>query len=135
MIHLQRPPGRSKRLTQGFTLIELLVVLAIVAMLLTLSVPRYFQSVDASREAVLQENLRAVRETLDKFKADTGRYPDTLDELVERKYLRAVPVDPVTESNSTWLFIAPTDGSKGEVFDIRSGARGQGRDGRSFGDW
>jgi general secretion pathway protein G len=104
-------------------------------MLLTLSVPRYFQSVDASREAVLKENLRAVRETLDKFKADTGRYPETLDELVERKYLRAVPVDPVSESNTTWLLIAPTDGSKGEVFDIRSGARGQGRDGRSFGDW
>ena len=135
MTHPQTQRSRPQQLPKGFTLIELLVVLAIVAMLLTLSVPRYFQSVDASREAVLRENLRAVRETLDKFKADTGRYPDTLDELVERKYLRAVPIDPLTESNATWVLIAPTDGSKGEVYDVRSGAPGQGRDGRSFGEW
>ena len=78
----------------GFTLIELIVVMAIVALLATLALPRYFHSVDHSKETVLRENLRIVRETIDKFYGDTGRYPDSLEELVERKYLRTLPVDP-----------------------------------------
>lgn len=118
----------------GFTLIELLVVLAIVALLLTLSVPRYFQSIDVSKETVLVENLRTTRDTIDKFYADNGRYPDSLDELVERKYLRALPVDPVTESTTTWLLVPPDDGDKGNVYGIKSGAQGHTRDGRSFAD-
>ena len=120
---------------RGFTLIELLVVLAILALLLTLAVPRYFQSLDTSREAVLRENLRAVRETLDKFRSDTGRYPDSLEELVDRKYLRALPIDPITESASAWELLPPVDGSKGAVADLHSGAPGQGRDGRPYRDW
>jgi general secretion pathway protein G len=85
--------------TRGFTLIELLVVLAIVSTLLMLVAPRYFQSVDAAKEAVLRDNLRTTRDTIDKFHADLGRYPDSLEEMVERKYLRALPIDPITESN------------------------------------
>jgi general secretion pathway protein G len=119
----------------GFTLIELLIVLAIVAVLLTLAVPRYFHGVDASKEAVLRENLRAVRDTLDKFRGDVGRYPDSLDELVERRYLRALPRDPLTQSSATWELIAPTDGSKGQVYDIKSGAAGTGSDGNAYRDW
>jgi general secretion pathway protein G len=117
---------------RGFTLIELLVVLAIVALLLTLAVPRYFQSIDASKETVLIENLRTTRETIDKFYADTGRYPDSLDELVQRKYLRALPVDPVTESTTSWILVAPDDTEKGNIYSIKSGAPGQTRDGRAF---
>ena len=109
-------------------------MLSILAMLLTLSVPRYFQSITTSREVVLIENLRAVRETIDKFKSDTGRYPDSLEELVERRYLRAMPVDPMNESTTHWTLVAPEDGTKGKVFDIRSGATGKARDGRNFGD-
>jgi general secretion pathway protein G len=119
----------------GFTLIELLVVLAIVALLLTLAVPRYFHSLDASREAVLRENLRTVRDALDKFRGDTGRYPESLDELVARHYLRSLPMDPIIESSDGWVLLAPADGSKGTVFDVRSGAPGRGRDGRPYGDW
>jgi general secretion pathway protein G len=124
----------QKRFT-GFTLIELLVVLAIIAVLLTLAVPRYFHGVDASKEAVLRENLRAVRDTLDKFRGDVGRYPDSLDELVERRYLRALPHDPLTQSSGTWELIAPADGSKGVVYDIKSGAVGTGSDGNAYRDW
>lgn len=120
---------------RGFTLIELLVVLAILAMLVTLVTPRYFHSLNASREAVLKENLRAVRETLDKFRSDTGRYPDSLDELVARNYLRAAPMDPMTETTDGWLLLPPVDGTKGAVSDLRSGAPGRGRDGRLYADW
>ena len=116
----------------GFTLIELLVVLAIVALLLTLAVPRYFQSIDSSKETVLLENLHAVRDTLDKFYGDTGRYPESLNELVEKKYLRALPVDPITESTSTWIIVPPEDPAKGGVYNIKSGALGKRKDGTSF---
>ncbi|WP_092416128.1 type II secretion system protein [Collimonas sp. OK307] len=119
---------------RAFTLIELLVVLAIVALLLTLAVPRYFQSIDTSKETILQENLRATRETIDKFYGDTGRYPESLDELVERKYLRALPYDPVTGSNATWIILAPDDPEKGKVYSIKSGALGNTRHGQAFAD-
>jgi general secretion pathway protein G len=118
----------------GFTLIELLVVLAIVALLLTLSVPRYFQSIDASKETILAENLRATRDTIDKFYGDNGRYPASLEELVEMKYLRALPVDPLTESSETWVLIPPQDPELGAVYDLRSGATGIARNGKSFSD-
>jgi general secretion pathway protein G len=118
----------------GFTLIELLVVLAIVALLLTLSAPRYFQSIDTSKETILAENLRTTRDTIDKFYGDNGRYPASLEELVEMKYLRALPVDPVTESSETWVLIPPQDPELGAVYDLRSGATGIARNGKSFSD-
>lgn len=123
-------PKRSS----AFTLIELLVVLAIVASLLTLAVPRYFQSIDKSKETILAENLRITRETIDKFYGDTGRYPESLEELVEKKYLRALPVDPITENNTAWQIIAPEDSDKGKVFDIKSTAPGKNRDGIPYAD-
>ena len=86
---------------RGFTLIELLVVLGIVALLLTLAVPRFFPSVDKTKETILLDNLRNTRAVIDQYYADTGRYPDSLEQLVEKKYLARVPVDPVTESETT----------------------------------
>lgn len=120
---------------QGFTLIELLVVMAIVSTLLMLVAPRYLHRVDAAKEAVLRENLRQVRDVIGKFHGDTGRYPETLEELVERKYLRALPVDPITESAQTWDLVPVPDGSQGMVYDIRSGSAALDRDGRKYADW
>lgn len=119
----------------GFTLIELLVVLAIVTTLLLLVTPRYLGKVDDARDAVLRENLHTLRATLDKFYGDTGRYPDTLDELVSKKYLRALPMDPVTESTATWQTVPAPDGYQGNVYDIRSGAPGADRQGKPYADW
>lgn len=119
----------------GFTLVELLVVLAIVSMLLTLAVPRYFQSIDAARQTVLADNLRQARQVLDKFFQDTGRYPETLDELVERQYLRAVPYDPVLDSSRAWVIVPPPAPLRGKVYDLRTAAPGQDRQGKPYAEY
>jgi general secretion pathway protein G len=108
------------------------VVLAIVATLMTIAVPRYFDSLEKSKEAALIENLRVLRETIDKFYADSGRYPEKLEDLVDRRYLRAVPIDPITESVSTWRLLPPPDTDKGRIFDVKSGAPGQTRRGKAY---
>jgi len=120
---------------RGFTLIELLVVMAVLAVLLTLAVPRYFGSVEKSKEAVLRENLVQLRDALDKFYTDNGKYPSALEDLVEKKYLRRVPADPVLESNISWVIVPPSDPDKGGVFDVKSGAPGTASDGTMYRDW
>jgi general secretion pathway protein G len=120
---------------QGFTLIELLVVLAIIATLLSLALPRYFHSVERAREAVLRQNLATLRDALDKYYGDTGQYPNNLQDLVTRKYLRAIPVDPITESSMTWISIPPDDPAEGGIRDVRSGAPGNGSDGTPYASW
>lgn len=126
----------GRRLRQnGFTLIELLVVMAVIALLLSLATPRYFGSVEKSREAVLRENLYLMRDALDKYYGDNGTYPDTLDALVSRRYLRNVPLDPITGERTTWVTVPPGDGVKGGVFDVKSGAQGKARDGSEYKDW
>jgi general secretion pathway protein G len=132
MVHPMRN-GNAMRNT-GFTLIELLVVLAIVALLSTLAMPRYFQSIDTAKETILADNLRITRETIDKFYGDTGRYPESLDELVDKKYLRSLPRDPIVESTSAWVLIPPDSGFKGKVYNIKSSALGVTRNGVAFAD-
>ena len=124
----------SKRRRAGFTLVELLVVLAIVATLLLLSLPRYTQSVVVARERVLAENLRTTRDAIDKFYADLHRYPETLDELVDKRYLRALPMDPILESDKAWRIVPPASDKPGQVADIHSTADGTTLDGKSFGE-
>jgi general secretion pathway protein G len=119
----------------GFTLIELLVVMAIIGVLLTIAVPRYYRSVERSQEAVLKQNLALTRDALSKFYSDTGKYPDALDELVKRKYLRTLPVDPLTGSDATWVTVPPEDPQKGKVYDIKSGAPGKDKDGKPYSAW
>ena len=125
------PPERPRR---GFTLIELMVVLAIVALLASIALPRYFGSLQQAREQALQENLRVIRISIDRFHGDKGRFPADLAELVTLRYLRAVPSDPVTESAQSWVLV-PAEGDAGGVQDVRSGAPGIGRDGRAFADY
>ena len=117
---------------RGFTLIELLVALTIIALLLSLVVPRYFGSLTRADEATLKENLWIMRDAIDKHFADTGRYPASLADLAAKKYIRAVPTDPVTGSERTWIVIPPADSTLGAVYDVRSGATGQARDGRLY---
>lgn len=125
----------TEKSNRGFTLIELLVVMAIIGTLLTIAAPRYFHSVDRSKEAVLHQNLALTRSAIDKFFGDNGKYPDTLDDLVQKKYLRTLPYDPIAESNATWQIIAPASTAKGAVFDIKSSAPGTALDGTEYKDW
>jgi general secretion pathway protein G len=122
-------------LRRGFTLIELMVVLAVVATLLSIAVPRYYSSIDRSKEAVLKENLYQMRDAIGKYHADKGKYPESLAALATDKYLRKLPLDPITDSDTTWIVVPPEDPQKGGVFDVKSGAQGKGLDGTEFSSW
>ena len=124
-----------KRIATGFTLIELLVVMAIIALLLSIAAPRYFNSVDKTKEAVLHQDLSTMRDALDKYYGDTGKYPDSLDDLIGKKYLRKLPIDPITDSAATWVTVPPADAEQGGVYDLHSGASGNGRDGTPYSGW
>lgn len=126
------PPAQR---AHGFTLIELLTVMTIIAVLLTIAVPRYFNSIDRSKEVTLRQDLNIMRDAIDKFQGDTGALPETLDDLVTKKYLRAIPVDPITESAATWQIVPPADPKKTGVQDVKSGAPGKALDGSNFQDW
>lgn len=117
---------------RGFTLVELLVVLAIIGVLLGIALPRYFGSEDRAKEAVLKENLYRMREAIQHYYADKGKYPEQLEALAAEKYLRAVPPDPITERADTWVVVTPPDPGKGGVYDVKSGAPGAGADGRPY---
>jgi general secretion pathway protein G len=119
----------------GFTMIELMVAMAILATILAVGVPRYFSSLDAANESALREDLYVLRDAIDKYFADHAAYPDTLDDLVKKRYLRAVPVDPYTRSSHSWAVQAPADGAAGAVFDVHSSAPNKARDGTWFKDW
>ncbi|MNZ35412.1 Type II secretion system protein G precursor [compost metagenome] len=123
------------RANKGFTLIELLVVMAIIATLMTIAVPRYFNSLETSKETTLRQSLSVMREALDHYYGDTGKYPETIDELVTQRYLRTLPVDPITERNDLWLVVPPPDGVPGGVADVHSGASGRAKDGSLYADW
>ena len=125
------------RRKRGFTLIELMVVLSIIATLAMLAMPKYLHSVERSREAALRHDLHAMRDAIDKFLADRGRYPTTLEELAEMRYLRSVPRDPVTDSSTTWLVDPPPEGAatRDGIYDVHSGADGNGLDGTPFQQW
>ncbi|MBL8506534.1 MAG: prepilin-type N-terminal cleavage/methylation domain-containing protein [Methylobacillus glycogenes] len=120
---------------QGFTLVELLVVMAILMLLLTVAAPRYFSGIDRAKEAALKQTLQVVRDAIDKFHADNARYPESLQELAERHYIRQVPVDPLTESGETWIVVKPDEDIPGDLYDLHSGAEGQAKDGSLYAEW
>lgn len=119
----------------GFTLIELLVVMVIIATLLSIVAPRYFNSIDKAKEAVLRQDLSILRDSIDQFYSDTGNYPLSLEELVERSYLRRIPVDPLTESNETWISINSPNEQEEGVYDIHTGYSGKAKDGTYYQEW
>ena len=124
------PPG-------GFTLIELLIVITIIGILITLAQPSYNRAVTAAKEATLKENLFILRDVIDQFYADNGKYPSSLNDLVEKPYLRRIPKDPITGSPETWspVYVTDEQGQQNGIFDVKSGSDGTGLDGTRYSDW
>lgn len=128
------------RAERGFTLIELLVVVAIIGIIAGIAAAQFKQAPTKAREAVLKTNLSTLRDVIDQYYADKAHYPYSLEDLVDEGYLRAIPADPMTRSTDTWdLIESDVDDSNPDqqsgIFDVKSGAPGQGLDGTYYADW
>lgn len=120
---------------KGFTLIELLVVMAIIATLLSIVAPKYFNSIEKAKESALRQDLGVMRNAIDQFYSDFGKYPIDLAELVDKRYLRNIPKDPFTESDKTWIEIPPKNETEPGVYDVQSGYTGRALDGSYYQEW
>lgn len=123
---------------RGFTLMELLIVLVLIGILASLAAPVVTGSIQNARESVLKENLHNMRKAIDDFYGDTGNYPDTLEVLVQKRYLRRIPVDPITDRKESWVLVREEregQSAGGGIVDVRSGAEGNGGDGKPFREW
>ncbi len=128
---------QSRRIT-GFTLIELLFVLLIVALLASLVAPVVTNSIGRAKESTLKEDLKVMRKAIDDYYADTGKYPAELNDLVTKRYLRKIPVDPVTESRDTWKLVQAEDSKTGAaqgIIDVHSGSEEKASDETYYKDW
>jgi general secretion pathway protein G len=130
---MTRRAGRTA--THGFTLIELLIVMAIIGTLLSIAVPRYFHSLQHARETVLKQDLSILREAIDKYYADLNQYPEKLPDLVDKHYVRAVPVDPFTRLADTWTVVVSDDPDHPGIRDIQSGAPDIASNGTPVSSW
>jgi len=133
---LRSAPG-TRHSSRGFTLIEILIVVTIIGILITLAQPSFNRAVTAAKEATLKENLFILRDVIDQFYADNTKYPASLNELVEKGYIRQVPKDPLTGSAESWVIVPATDeqGQPVGVYDVKSGSDKASRDGSRYGDW
>ena len=138
--------GNLYRHLRGFTLIELLVVMAIIGTLMSLVAPGYLQQQTRARETVLKHNLKLLRESLDDYRGDYGKNPETLDELVKLRYIKDIPLDPITGKRDSWVIVPleqqfegnglTTTTNKDEMqIDIKSSAEGNGLDGSAYASW
>ena len=133
-------PRAFRRPDSGFTLIELMVVMSLIVILASIGLATYTNSVTRSKEAVLKEDLFRMRDALDQYYADKEKYPPALDELISGKYLRALPVDPFTQSADTWQTeMSELDPNKPTaepgVANVKSGSDRVALDGTKYADW
>jgi general secretion pathway protein G len=133
--------GRNTKTgSRGFTLVELLIVISLISILAAMGLVQYKNSVVSSREAVLRTDLFRMRDAIDQYYADKGKYPSALDSLVSDGYMRKVPEDPITKSSDTWQTVPAepdpnSPGGEPGIYDVKSGAQGTGLDGSNYADW
>jgi general secretion pathway protein G len=137
MRHLRASRGETMG---GWTLIELLVVLSLIMILTSLAMVQYRNSVQTAREASLKSDLFLIRDSIDQYYADKGKYPESLDALVAEHYLRSIPEDPITRATDTWQTIQaePDAGAittQPGIYDVKSGSDGTALDGSRYSDW
>ena len=130
----------TRRSQAGFTLVELLVVIALISILAAMAVVQHRNSVQRTQEATLKTNLFRMRDAIDQYYADKGKYPSSLDTLVSEQYIRRIPVDPFTNSADSWQTVPaepdPANPSaEPGIYDVKSGAQGTALDGTNFADW
>ena len=130
--------GDPTAIERGFTLLELLIVVALIGIIAALAVPQFKHTPQKAKEAVLKEDLYILRDVIDQHFTDKGKYPSTLQDLVDSGYIRKIPVDPITGSSETWV-IETASAEEGEdaggVYDVHSGAPGTALDGTSYAEW
>jgi len=129
-----------KRDTQGFTMLELIVVMALIGLLVGIALPAYRDATKRAKEATLSQDLARIRVAIDEYHTDKFEYPPALEDLVTAGYLRTMPVDPITESDTTWVVeYAPwemvDEGQIAGIFNVRSGAEGEGLGGTPYSEW
>jgi len=120
---------------QGYTLIEMMIVISIISILATMAMPSFQKSLVRAKETNLRRTLFIMRDTIDQYFADHGRYPDSLQDLETEKYVRQIPMDPLTGQTSTWVTIPPEGFAEGNIYDVHSGSNKVSLDGTPYNEW
>ena len=129
-----------RRPRAGFTMVELMIVMAIIVILISIAIPQYQKAIIRSKESVLKNNLFTLRQVIDEYTYDKRKAPQSLDDLVSAGYLRDIPYDPMTDSNSSWKTVMEdslqsVDQTEPGIFDVKSGSDKTGLDGTAYADW
>ena len=120
---------------QGYTLIEMMIVISIISILATMALPSFQKQLVRAKETNLRRSLFIMRDTIDQYFADHGRYPGSLQDLETEKYVRQIPMDPLTGQTSTWITIPPEGFAEGNIYDVHSGSNKVSLDGTPYNEW